>query len=332
MKMRGVAQEILLIVLVVMGIIMFLLAFQAEKFVRTEERMLQEDTYTLLNSLKAAKAYIETSLIFSTYQACYDVLKTMPSSETSFVESIKNRIKENLAVYTSEDYVFMEGYQVKLPQYEISITDVNENNIKVVAVPLENISVSKSYSLTGLVSKDIKLEKDGLVVKTIEMPCLSIFNFAKANAANFEQDERTRFESKISTLPKRLPKDSKKYPKAVFEGIDMKNLNDVCKKVLEIEGYSLDEYEKDLVKSIEEKEGNIVIKKGIKNVKIMPLITGIYPVSENGWIRVECNFEYKIDAVGEVVIESQDRYPVFNGTEIAFSPLIANYTFNLVKS
>ncbi|MCJ7816839.1 MAG: hypothetical protein MUP55_03190, partial [Candidatus Aenigmarchaeota archaeon] len=63
------------------------------------------------NALDAAKLYMETALAYSTYQACYDNLKSVGDSypdEKTFVENLQASIKNNLGLYTgSKAYTFL---------------------------------------------------------------------------------------------------------------------------------------------------------------------------------------------------------------------------------
>jgi hypothetical protein len=95
--------------------------------------------HTMGNALAAAKLYMETSLAYSTYQACYDTLKnggwdTLTGKKAyqgyalwepvdqhptvlEFKGSLESSIKGNLGLYEAKSYTFLSEYYVNLPAY-----------------------------------------------------------------------------------------------------------------------------------------------------------------------------------------------------------------------
>ncbi|RLJ06598.1 MAG: hypothetical protein DRP12_03800 [Candidatus Aenigmatarchaeota archaeon] len=297
--MRGVAQELLLIIMIVLGLALLGLAFSFHGHIAGQERMIQEETLTLQTALKLANAYLDSSLTFATYQACYDVLKEMPENEEELKEKLKQRIEENLNVYTSEDYVFLGGYRVSLPEYKIEKIEIQPDLISLEAKPAsEALSITAEYSIPGLVSKVVTLERSGDLKQEVEIECLKVYREAKEKAG----EEAQKWAAGLQELKNKLA--GLKHIHGKYQ-LETQEPNKACLRVFEIEKVKA---------GIEE---GWQIEADVLSASVMP-VDGLY--------EVDCQYDIVIKAKKTVTIQGQETYPVFNGEKLAFEPLTVLYS------
>lgn len=94
----------------------------------------QQEIYNLDNSLDAASIYLDTSMRYSIYQACHDLLKNPDPDE--FYLNLSNKTKIFLNKYLSQNFYFLDIYQVDFPVYNITY-----DSGELIANSSDNISV-----------------------------------------------------------------------------------------------------------------------------------------------------------------------------------------------
>ena len=186
----------IILIIVLIGIIAYLdipliKSTQTEKDIEVRAQM-----HAMGNALDAAKLYMETSLAYSTYQACYGTLRkggwdSIPSGKAyqgyslweppeqhptmlEFKASFESSIKENLGLYRgTKAYTFLSDYYVNLPSYASASAYVDEDTGKmsVRAGAESNLYIEKTQES----GEHVRLEKYGFLQGEYAIDCYGIY-------------------------------------------------------------------------------------------------------------------------------------------------------------
>ncbi len=124
---------------------------------------LQSGVYASNYALSAARSYTEAALDYSVYQAVYDTLKEGILSLDEAREKLSSSIKDNMHVYTKNNYRFLSEYVVTLPEYGIEVEAGKK--LKVRAVPDSNFEITRKQEGMGTVH----IEKRAGIEKTYQI-------------------------------------------------------------------------------------------------------------------------------------------------------------------
>ena len=166
-RKAGISVGILILVLGVVGLFeVYYVAMVGISGVRLGVKRYQEDIYALKNSVDAAYNYLDTSMDYSIYQACFDTLKNggwgknapddkkMEISEKIYYhladadelkESLEKSILTNINTYATGPYTFKGIYTVSTPGYSsVNIESAEIIDPVVEASAVEDISITRS--------------------------------------------------------------------------------------------------------------------------------------------------------------------------------------------
>jgi len=183
--MKGVSLVIPTIVIII--ILLMLLAAINIPLIKTsqyeKDLEVRSEIHTMSNALDTAKLYMETSLEYSIYQACYDNLRNggwdsfpankyqgyavwdssdLHPNDQEFKLALEESIASNLALYRgTQAYTFLSDYHVNLPVYQADNVTVNLNPsdpqwMFVVAWGDQNLNIQKTQES----GEYIRLEKE----------------------------------------------------------------------------------------------------------------------------------------------------------------------------
>ncbi len=321
--MKWIATSFLLAFLIAIAIIIAIFAI-ALPTGKTEIRIVQEEIYTLQNALSAAKNYITTAAAYSLYQACYDVLRSeeIITDEQQFITELEKEVSKNMAVYTSKEYSFLGGYMVSLPQYNVKIH--SERGRIIINLTGDNLVITKKY-IGQPISTDVKIEKVGNASINVSTNCYDVFILAMERLNN----EKHSIQKKFDDLKEVANTQLVLFIKDVFNEGDV-----TCKRAFELTvGKSFE----DVASAIEEYLSGQIVDPYIKvkkiEARVEPLLVGRSSyVGKDGIARtdIECRYSYIAELNLTVNMPTGDqKYPVWNGTDIAFESLTAQFTSKL---
>jgi hypothetical protein len=183
---------------------------------------LQSNIYTMGNALDASKLYMDTSLGYSLYQACYDNLAKggrasittdtgqtisdrqyayLPSSFTqdNFLNELASSVNINLNMYGGSSYVFLSEYRVSIPDYtEIRIApDASDTSRLSVSTVTSGRMVTTARSESG---ESIILQGPADLSGQYSMPCLTIFLKGQELNPDIEQAFQDAFDQAFQEL------------------------------------------------------------------------------------------------------------------------------------
>jgi hypothetical protein len=145
--------------------------------------------HTMGNALDAAKLYMDTALAYSTYQACYDNLRSgglekasksyqgyplwdsMPAGKEAFDQALQKSILSNLELYRKSSYRFMSDYYVNMPAYEVTVLTEQPGKTTVGAWNGSNFYIQKTQESGEI----IRLEKYGFLQGEYSIDCYGIY-------------------------------------------------------------------------------------------------------------------------------------------------------------
>jgi len=154
---------------------------------------LQSDIYTMGHALDAAKLYMDTSLNYAVYQACYDNLQRAGLSEITpetgqsglaylpilnfaeFYNNMATTAETYINRYSDESYAFLSEYRVSLPSSTVIVTKEDEED-KFIVTSLPK-SMMETYTQAGS-GESVTLRASADLSKTYEMPCYPIYRKA----------------------------------------------------------------------------------------------------------------------------------------------------------
>jgi hypothetical protein len=257
--------------------------------------VLHRDIYMMDNALDAAKSYIDTALSYSAYQACYDTLRRtdMSAAETVFKKELEDSIKIYLNRYVREDYYFMSIYPVTIPEYTI-VTIKTLSPLKIRAESPSEIFISKEDK-----GKERKIKTNSTLEKTMKIDCYGIYNKGKEIHINTKYSIGNEIKTMTDSWPKG-PIDTK--PSETDRENELKGIN----------------------VGSERTEGNYHIKPVFEEADVSITYT------ENKATGKFEDIKYKITVALRVTIHdnrTDQVFPIYDGTKIAFAPLSAEFLF-----
>ena len=144
-----------------------------------QKASLQSDVYTMGHALDAAGLYMETSLRYSVYQACYDTLagslESAEFSDEEFYDSMGVLTQTYLNRYAKSSYAFLTDYRVVLPTSTVSIAPGSGSQFTVTTVPgdmMTTTSIVKS-------GESVTLKASADLAEEFDMPCYPIYQAAR---------------------------------------------------------------------------------------------------------------------------------------------------------
>ena len=278
--------------------------------------------HTMSNALDAAKLYMETSLEYSTYQACYDNLRkggwdSIPSGKAyqgyalwdssggqpdkaAFEGSMDNSIKSNLALYRgTQAYTFLLDYYVNLPAYNDVVVTTDDNDPKwmfVSAFSDSNLNIQKTQES----GEYIRLEKESTLQNQDEyrIDCYGIYR----KGAEVYSKTKTAIEGIVGqlNLPSIVKLNSGETLDSRLASYKIQ-FNDSSKQA----AYSLSETSADYDVSV------YFISSDIRCTE--------YEVTADG-SRIRCAPEVyvKIEITN---IKDDQQFPIYDGSSVIFSPM-----------
>jgi len=157
-----------------------------------QKTQLQYSIYTIEHSFDAAKLYMDTSLNYAVYQACYDNLKRAGLSEITsetgesgvaylpsltseeFYSNLKSTTETYFSRYINKNYIFLSEHGVSLPSSVITMTPQTDFMFTVNAIP-SGMMTTSSLTKTG---EYITLSASADISETYDISCYSIYKKA----------------------------------------------------------------------------------------------------------------------------------------------------------
>jgi soluble lytic murein transglycosylase len=315
-KMKGSSTLILLAIglVIVLMIVVTMLNIPFLKSANQVEKDLEvrSEIHTMGNALDAAKLYMETSLEYSIYQACYDNLKnggwdTLEGKPTDrgyalwnypdphpdvyeFKAGLENSIKANLGLYSgTKAYTFLSDYQVNLPTYSdivVSTDDTDPRWMFVSAFADSNLNIEKTQES----GERIRLEKESTIQNDDEykVNCYGIYQKGMDVYAAESGIIQTYIES-ISVDPKDKDAEINSFPK------------NIKRQLLSTWGNE---------PLVTWKEDDYLVSAQVLKADLTQL-----SVSDS----VTYNADVKVKF--EVWNETGNQFPVYDGSNVAFQPM-----------
>ena len=184
---------IVFLTIVLLFTIIFGISFTISKGLVIQKTItVQQDMYAMLNSLEASKAYLDTAIKYSLYQAAYDygLEEKHDSNPDNIIVKISEKAKEKLNGYTKENYKFLsDKYQVQLPSYSrIDPKIYKSANIitgfTVEAVPTDTIRIALEKE-----GESTKLEKQAKINFNFQYPILQLMDSLTSDKLKQKADE-----------------------------------------------------------------------------------------------------------------------------------------------
>lgn len=297
LKGSGAAEIIILIGMILAIPVMFydITPFWYEA--QINEAVLHRDLYVMNLSLEAAKSYMDTALSYSVYQACYDILrKDVSELESEFTSNLENLTKIYLNRYRMDDYYFMSNYAVAIPEYA-RVTIGNVDPIKVKAESDSNMFIDLEYE--GSVRR---IEAGNEMEKKIPIYCYGLYK----KGMQIKTDTESRVGSVIFDTVGSWHSTSKTKPEEKEKVDEIKSINGLAF------GWQT--------------EGDHSVKSEFEEVKVGITYTHNKAVGEYQ------DIEYDVSVKLRVTIKdnrNNQAFPVYNGTEIIFSPLTMTFVLEI---
>lgn len=258
-----------------------------------DEAILHRDLYMMNNSLLAARSYMDTSLSYSVYQACYDTLKNLDTSagDDVFRSDLEDSIKSYLNRYRKDEYYFMSNYPVTIPEY----TDLTIETLDPLKVKVE--SPSNMYISLEHEGSERRLETKNTMEKTITIDCYGIYKKGKEVHTEINNVIGDKIKEKIDSWPDT----SDALPK-------LNELENQVKTIPEL--------------AFEKTEGDYSIKSEFSEAKVE------FEGYEKSGSEPYKNIKYKVTVKLGVSVTRHDQvFPIYNGSKIVFSPLTMVFLF-----
>jgi hypothetical protein len=307
------------------------------------EITLKEDKYLMLYSLDAAKAYAETSLKYSFFQACYDTLRNSGVNEKTFdgkkysafpsadqlVNALKKTTGDYLKAYLSGGYIFLTEYTAVFPEYRIEISE-NGGNTAIESGADSNIRIEKTREVKSAFSEQAVLEKEPLLKVSVNADCRKTRTFAEGRKSGMETDIKGVLDGVLSSKFAQeysLDYAGSDIPECsfVFQQNTGNEIGKAKEKVLEplnAEIPKLNKNEGAFEISMELLDADLKVEEKSRSV------------TSNGANKVTCRFVYTLTAYTKIGIKDtgSEKLLVSNGKDIAFeSPQLIFYTQNVLE-
>lgn len=325
---------------------------------------LHQKYYTMDNALSLSKLYLATGLRFSVYQVMYDNgyrggLSEVPEEnlegkvlwydnqdiypdEQSLLDNLKAPALEGLGRYLESDYVFLDDYSVKLPQYsKLEIEKTHEGRI------LANATADKNLWIKRIMQNldKIELEKSASLEEDFGSAYLALYQEALERL----DEVKARF-GEIKELLDSVKKGSLtreqegSRPQITEEEVFLKTLEDagIAGAVSRGDGETkLSDRFETILNKLKDQPGGIVVQFKKKSSFVVAEFQEsdcklLEDTSRTGdgktyyTVTKECTFKYAYEFTINVSVtdNSGKRYPVFNTKkdEIAQEPLAFAFT------
>ncbi len=259
-----------------------------------DEAVLHRNIYMMENSLDAAKSYMDTSLSYSAYQACYDALRKMDNleDEEDFRTSLEVLVGNYLNRYREGEYYFMSNYPVNIPRHLVIVESLNPLRLKAEAE-------SKVYISKEIGGVESRLEAVSAIEKTVPVDCYGMFLKGRAVGREMNSSIGDLVKAKVDSWPK--------------SSQDLPGTDSLEAEIGAIPGLAF-----------ERSEGNYDISSGFEEASVE--ITG-YEQSGSGPYE---NIRYGVSVKIRVTVrDTRDDqvFPVYDGKKDAFTPLGTEFLF-----
>ena len=166
---------------------------------RTYNLLFQEKIFTIDNALDGAELYLETSSLYSVYQACHDSLKNPSVDPLEFRSAVSTRIQTHMNKYSESQFIFFDEHAINLPQYTVEYDDATKTFILNAEKIVYEIDDSK-------VNETIHLERNSILM--VPFICETIHTKYVEVKQKMEQDISPLITQEIeSGWPKEATKD-----------------------------------------------------------------------------------------------------------------------------
>lgn len=191
--MKGAGAAIAVVVMLAMMTALFIafgpdITFFGEGSGSIKKTSTQSDVYTMGHALDAAGLYMETSLRYSVYQACYDTLDgSLESAELSdeeFYDSMEALTQTYMNRYAEPSYTFLSYAAVVLPTSTVTITPGTDSQFTTTSIPSDMMSATRIVKP----GEYITLKASADLAEEFDMPCLPIYQAARELNPSFESE------------------------------------------------------------------------------------------------------------------------------------------------
>jgi hypothetical protein len=286
----------------------------------TGKAEMQSRIYAMNNALTAAKTYSETALDYSVYQAAYDYLhngqEEIPEDQ-EMENTLSTMIKNNLDIYTAQNYDFLTEYHVSFPNFNVEVT--TEPGIMSVNMKSEdNLNIHKTQES----GETIHLEKNPEISTSYNINLGGLLAEGRNISTLASEGLKKAIQNEIS-----LPAEASQ---AVEECGTAQDLESDCISL--ISGYSsktgLETSLKTLIedsinsrKTVWEHSDNFNISIEILDTQVQVLVEGDYSCGQANTLN--CSFSYTAESTVKVSVKQKNAeiYPVFTGENVETVPL-----------
>jgi hypothetical protein len=224
-KMRGVQFSILILFWVI-GVAVILAGMKVMPMFRGANAfsdVVKTDVYMMDSAMGGAKAYLNASLQYSNYQACYEMMKNggnralddsnsvtensrsygiMPDA-AKFSEDFRLSLESNMNAYP-KTYSFLKKYSVALPKFAVTVKEDGGNAVaeaKADGVMTAKATVNgNSAEGSKGASGEVSVYRSADVSDRLRINCLAIFRDFKS----FDGILKLAFDKKVSDAVKSL--------------------------------------------------------------------------------------------------------------------------------
>jgi hypothetical protein len=168
----------------------------------TKNANIQATIYTMKNTMDAAELYMNISLDYSVYQACYVILRwggykednknwsntedssEEPPTDEQFKERLQELIQRYMNRYTSKSYNFMDQYNAStqdsnsLPEIRFTSFDADYTDLSFTVESEDKIYLRETIDEY---KEEIILVKDFNTERIYDIPCFGLFSWGKNN-------------------------------------------------------------------------------------------------------------------------------------------------------
>lgn len=328
---------------------------------RVEYAVLTRDIYLMENTLDYQAIATETAFSYSFYQGCFDVLRkggysSIPPqkgyeseggilalwwdtgdqspSPDDFLREVGKETAKDLNTYTSTGYDYVGDFSIALPRdYQLTLERLPDFEVKALALSPAFIEVKKEDEKRG---ETVTLRKDSILQKNFSTSCLEIFEkekslsaaigsgmqqAASAQAARWIQSGQAEKEGPPDFTP---GQENEEMGNLVFQTAHQKTL-------AQAEEETAAALRAVLPSLLPPEDPPFRRTADILDlsVDIAPLCSAIQETrtvnnQDRVFTKISCTFTTSILMVTRVASEDtreDKKLPVFNGQDVAFSPL-----------
>ena len=248
-------------------------------------------SYAMEYALRSAKLYMNVSMDYAAYQACYETLNTVDptKSEDEFRQAFELSIKEKLNIYTRGEYRYLTDYKVNIFDYDsVNIESLNPLSVNATG---KDMSIRHDDEMKKI---SMFMEKNSSLEKTIPIDCYGIYNKGKEVSLNMKSSAGDRIKNAVSSWPT----NSSEEPDEVKREDEIRS----------IDGLEFDWKD----------EGNYQIKSELEEVDVSITYTENKATGKFEGISYDVTVKMKI----RINDKRDDQiFPVYDGEEIRFLPI-----------